>query len=435
MSDLQNAISEITYITKRFPKKAFEVITANPKEAIPYLRSAIEKALEEKMDLEDDYQIHFYALFLLGEFEDREFFLKIMEFISLPGEVLEYLIGDAVTSGLNDVVYHTYNGDLELLKSTVMNDDVDEYVRSEVLETMGQLYLDGELKEEEWKAFIKEYVHSGKEYNYLYDSLANVICRCHLADMLPEIRFMVDEGLVDEASMGGYESCVDYMFTYRDYESRFCSPSLKAADSLKNWAMFEPDLDEAGNDRGSMDLEKLTKELMKKGTEQAVSRKIGRNDPCPCGSGKKYKYCCLNKPKDLIDSIESVQERNKCLEDYPEVGKEKQEGRIYLEDYFDSESIEIDKLLYLGLMNRPGFVWQRDEKAEEKRCREYLKLAYQKFTDKVKKEGIKTFEEYDGKFSIHYFCGEWTGRLLSLLQKNGESALYAEVKKCRKNML
>jgi SWIM/SEC-C metal-binding protein len=22
---------------------------------------------------------------------------------------------------------------------------------------------------------------------------------------------------------------------------------------------------------------------------------IGRNDPCPCGSGKKYKKCCLNK--------------------------------------------------------------------------------------------------------------------------------------------
>jgi len=21
-------------------------------------------------------------------------------------------------------------------------------------------------------------------------------------------------------------------------------------------------------------------------------RKIGRNEPCPCGSGKKYKHCC-----------------------------------------------------------------------------------------------------------------------------------------------
>lgn len=23
--------------------------------------------------------------------------------------------------------------------------------------------------------------------------------------------------------------------------------------------------------------------------------KIGRNEPCPCGSGQKYKYCCINK--------------------------------------------------------------------------------------------------------------------------------------------
>lgn len=26
-----------------------------------------------------------------------------------------------------------------------------------------------------------------------------------------------------------------------------------------------------------------------------IGRKIGRNEPCPCGSGKKYKKCCLNK--------------------------------------------------------------------------------------------------------------------------------------------
>ncbi|MDR9437783.1 MAG: SEC-C metal-binding domain-containing protein [Thiohalophilus sp.] len=28
---------------------------------------------------------------------------------------------------------------------------------------------------------------------------------------------------------------------------------------------------------------------------QRQSPKVGRNDPCPCGSGKKYKKCCLNK--------------------------------------------------------------------------------------------------------------------------------------------
>jgi hypothetical protein len=25
---------------------------------------------------------------------------------------------------------------------------------------------------------------------------------------------------------------------------------------------------------------------------------IGRNDPCPCGSGKKFKKCCLSKECD-----------------------------------------------------------------------------------------------------------------------------------------
>ncbi len=25
---------------------------------------------------------------------------------------------------------------------------------------------------------------------------------------------------------------------------------------------------------------------------QRVTEKVGRNDPCPCGSGKKYKKCC-----------------------------------------------------------------------------------------------------------------------------------------------
>ena len=35
----------------------------------------------------------------------------------------------------------------------------------------------------------------------------------------------------------------------------------------------------------------LYKEQKKSGTV-VKPHKIGRNDPCPCGSGKKYKYCC-----------------------------------------------------------------------------------------------------------------------------------------------
>jgi SEC-C motif domain protein len=28
---------------------------------------------------------------------------------------------------------------------------------------------------------------------------------------------------------------------------------------------------------------------------KSATPKVGRNDPCPCGSGKKYKHCCMGK--------------------------------------------------------------------------------------------------------------------------------------------
>ncbi len=42
----------------------------------------------------------------------------------------------------------------------------------------------------------------------------------------------------------------------------------------------------------SLDEEKRTKKLDKNTKQPTGKKKIGRNDPCPCGSGKKYKKCC-----------------------------------------------------------------------------------------------------------------------------------------------
>lgn len=32
-----------------------------------------------------------------------------------------------------------------------------------------------------------------------------------------------------------------------------------------------------------------------------MSQRIGRNDPCLCGSGRKYKHCCLR----TVDAVET----------------------------------------------------------------------------------------------------------------------------------
>ena len=41
------------------------------------------------------------------------------------------------------------------------------------------------------------------------------------------------------------------------------------------------------------ELEKFSKKILKKGTLITMNgKKVGRNNPCPCGSGEKYKKCC-----------------------------------------------------------------------------------------------------------------------------------------------
>jgi SWIM/SEC-C metal-binding protein len=61
---------------------------------------------------------------------------------------------------------------------------------------------------------------------------------------------------------------------------------VTAAFEEKGWSYkisLEPDQPENTAD--------LTR-LLNPPKPMTVARKIGRNDPCPCGSGKKFKNCC-----------------------------------------------------------------------------------------------------------------------------------------------
>ncbi|MBD5546472.1 MAG: DUF1186 domain-containing protein [Lachnospiraceae bacterium] len=426
MNEVQKAIEEITYMSEKFPEEAFRIIISNKEEAIPYLREAVDCAISKGVELDVDKQLHFYALYLLGEFQDRAYFSKIMELVSLPGDTVDYLIGDCVTMELKDILYNTYDGDIALLKESIQNRDINEFVRSAMLDVMGQLFLDGTLEESEWKEFLKENVHDGREYDYIYNEIGYILCQCHFIDMLPEIRYMFNNDLLDETSMGKYDSYVDAMFNYQENERSFCMTSFNAADTLRSCAMFS---ESEYKVPGEKDFSKMMCTLEKEWNQPVQKKKIGRNDLCPCGSGKKYKYCCLKKPQDSIDLIESPAERRKWLNRYPYTGSERIDGRIYLADYFDEESIETDKILYLALMHRPGLIWRRNIEAEEKRTKEYLYIAFQKCMERMEKEQIPSFAEYDEKYSIHYRCEEWVGELCRLLQENNDIERYKKVKK------
>ncbi|NLJ28240.1 MAG: hypothetical protein GX433_09530 [Deltaproteobacteria bacterium] len=81
------------------------------------------------------------------------------------------------------------------------------------------------------------------------------------------------------------------------------------------------------------ELEKLLHEYQESRRQMALANhlvihKAGRNDPCPCGSGKKYKKCCLPKheearkrmPPDRLQEMEEQAKRKERLEKDVEKG-------------------------------------------------------------------------------------------------------------------
>ena len=83
--------------------------------------------------------------------------------------------------------------------------------------------------------------------------------------------------------MEGVDESTDFDFNI-DFEKLYYNMHKAEATHLYNLKSWENVLSE--EERAT-----ITKEY-KKSKTLVKGEKIGRNQPCPCGSGKKYKHCC-----------------------------------------------------------------------------------------------------------------------------------------------
>jgi preprotein translocase subunit SecA len=68
-----------------------------------------------------------------------------------------------------------------------------------------------------------------------------------------------------------------------DRAKQFSAPAKTMDEKTSSFSGFKQA--DKGSNSGTID-------MVKPKLKDAVGEKIGRNDPCPCGSGKKYKKCC-----------------------------------------------------------------------------------------------------------------------------------------------
>ena len=112
--------------------------------------------------------------------------------------------------------------------------------------------------------------------------------------------------------------------------------------------------------------------------------KISRNSPCPCGSGKKYKKCCLLKSKEEREKAEVTAEL-----------VDRFIGKLY-------EMTQEEKVKNEKLHNRMKNIMIYHERLNEKKLvRDYLEVI-NSMVEYAKKYDIHSFEELDECMIIGY---------------------------------
>ena len=265
---------------------------------VPMLLREVKCATDDLGRIRDDanYMRHVYALYLLAQFRETKAFPPIVELFSLPGDVVDEVFGDLVTEDLGRILASTFDGGTARLEKMIESDGVYTYARSAALQAFVILWGRGRLTRREVIGYFRSLM-SGKlteEASPIWGSLV-----VHSLDLGPDeletdLRGVFDRGLVEpfhvdrrdlEASLGRAEEEVLEELG-RDRHSSLIDDT---AEELESWAAFRPPVD-----RPPSVIERRWSSARPYVNEK---REVGRNDPCPCGSGKKYKKCCLRSER------------------------------------------------------------------------------------------------------------------------------------------
>ena len=93
----------------------------------------------------------------------------------------------------------------------------------------------------------------------------------------------IDESLIDPNPIEEMDEDTEVNLIF-DKEKLYKNMVDAKADWLYGLPMWDNIFDE--------DKKKALYREAKKANTVIKGKKVGRNDPCPCGSGKKYKFCC-----------------------------------------------------------------------------------------------------------------------------------------------
>jgi uncharacterized protein len=296
--DVETAIRAFASAGHDLPREVMRWALDNWDEAAPGLLGVLERFADGTDRSEEAANALFFILHLAGEQREIRAFAPLCR-LAKEADVLETVMGDGVTTTLGRILISTYDGDLDTLKGMIEAAAADEYVRSGALQVLAYLTATGRVAREETEAYLLRLydIMEPQHENFVWSGWVLAIALLGLETLSGIVRQAFARGLIDPMVMR-------YDDFRRDLARTLADPERMAGLRYDRLAPLEDAIGELSGWYAFSDAFKRDQERRDGGLGLAPSaapqpltnpfKNVGRNDPCPCGSGKKFKKCCLH---------------------------------------------------------------------------------------------------------------------------------------------
>lgn len=297
-SERERVLMELAEGEHQLPKRAIQEVRMHPQVFIPSLLDSLATAIslaEEDKDPEDE--LHFYAAFLLTELKVSDALPLFERLIRLSFTQSERLLGDAVFELLPSSFAVLLSSDITSLERLIDDPDMDPPHVSVLLTAYQLLVRDEALNREEAGDRLCQRLQTAMrdDKQCLATDLVVALAGLAAVNAMETIREAYDLEMVDSSVIGSDEvaACMERPQETLKATWRSCPPTteLDTITNLKRWASFQDPPQAEAQTWG--ELVKPSAGAAPSLSAGMVSQRVGRNAPCPCGSGKKFKKCCM----------------------------------------------------------------------------------------------------------------------------------------------
>lgn len=303
------------------PVAALEVIKTNWQEFYPELERLIDQFIADDTSLTDEQQdILYFGTLLLAELKYSPALEKCLQLFARTDEFLtplEEVFGDALTELTPTLFYNVVDGNTQALCNYIVDGHQAMYGKASAIEAVFAQFEAGIIDEYVLSAHVTRWIAvfsaiPSSINSFLLSALADSCIEYQLDSFKSQFIALGDNNVFDENRFKYSEiKAWKSEGTPKLIESGLIQTEFNVVTTLNAWAEDDSE-DQVLDSIENEDLEEFEgfdslmgeggllanmlydeKTIIENSVPVSSLPTVGRNEPCPCGSGKKYKKCCL----------------------------------------------------------------------------------------------------------------------------------------------